>query len=90
MLQKTKSEGQRRELQGQLTRLQQQLSEEKVHRKAQQLQSEWKVGSCLDRCVGVSATSARHAAVRSSAPCLAVKAAQGLLFDCFIKLCDTA
>jgi hypothetical protein len=42
-LQKEKSEGKRREIQGQLTRLQQQLNDEKVRRKSKQLEQEWKV-----------------------------------------------
>jgi hypothetical protein len=42
-LQKEKSEGKRRELQAQLTRLQQQLNDEKVRRKSKQLEQEWKV-----------------------------------------------
>jgi hypothetical protein len=44
-LQKEKSEGKRREIQGQLTRLQQQLNDEKVRRKSKQLEQEWKVSS---------------------------------------------
>ncbi|WIA41240.1 hypothetical protein OEZ86_004852 [Tetradesmus obliquus] len=41
-LKKEKSEGKRRELQAQMTRLQQQLNDESVRRKSKQLEQEWK------------------------------------------------
>lgn len=46
LLQKEKREGKRRDIQAQLTRLQQQLSDEKSRRRAEQLDKSWKVRQC--------------------------------------------
>lgn len=48
-LQREKGEGKRRELQSQLSRLQQMMTEEKTRRKAKELEQGWKVGPWCGR-----------------------------------------